>query len=75
MKAQPKREANRPERLRRSIGAVFFAIALVLTGWLLLGILDVVPLVLQLPGESTVRSLAGATVLFLMIAAWGYWEH
>ncbi|NBS56179.1 MAG: hypothetical protein EBS65_03800 [Betaproteobacteria bacterium] len=60
--------------MRRSIGAVSFAVALIFIAWLLLGILDVVPLVLQLPGESTVRSHAGAAVLLLMIAAWGYWE-
>ena len=57
------------------MGAVSFAVALALIAWLLLGILDVVPLVLQLPGESTVRSHAGAAVLLLMIAAWGYWEN
>jgi hypothetical protein len=65
---------KRPGKLRRSIGAASFTVALALTAWLLLGILDVVPLVLQLPGESTVRSHAGAAVLLLMVAAWGYWE-
>ena len=74
MKAQPERAANRREGLRRSMGAICLAVALVLTGWLLLGILDVVPLVLQLPGESAVRSHAGAAVLLFMIATWGYWE-
>lgn len=63
-----------PIRLRRSLGAVVFAVALLLTGWLLLGILNVVPLVLHLPGESTIRSHAGAAVLLLIIAAWCYWE-
>lgn len=75
LKALSDKAVKRREKLRRSIGAVSFAIALVLSGWLLLGILDVVPLVLQLPGESTVRSHAGAAVLLLMIAAWGYWEN
>ena len=75
MKAQSAKAAKRPETLRRLIGAVSFAVALVLSGWLLLGIMDVVPLVLQLPGESTVRTHAGAAVLLLIIAAWGYWEN
>ena len=75
LKAQSAKAAKRPETLRRLIGAVSFAVALVLSGWLLLGIMDVVPLVLQLPGESTVRTHAGAAVLLLMIAAWGYWEN
>ena len=56
------------------MGAISFAIALALAGWLLLGMMDVVPLVLKFPGESTVRSHAGASVLLLMLAAWGYWE-
>lgn len=63
-----------PKTLRRSIGAGFFALALLSTGWLLLGILDVVSLSLRLPGESLVRSHAGAAVLCFLIAAWGYWE-
>ena len=74
MKARPESGANRPRRLRRLTGAISFAIALALAGWLLLGMLDVVPLVLKFPGESTVRSHAGASVLLLMLAAWGYWE-
>ena len=75
LKAQSEGAAKRPETLRRFIGAISFAVAMVLTSWLLLGILHVVPLVLQLPGESTVRSHAGAAVLLLLIAAWGYWEN
>jgi len=75
LNTQPKRATNRPGKLRRSIGAVSFAVALIFIAWLLLGILDVVPLVLQLPGESTVRSHAGAAVLLLMIAAWCFWEN
>ena len=74
LKAQPQEGAGRPQGLRRSIGAVSFGVALAFTGWLLLGILDAVPLALQFPGESTVRSHAGAAVLSFMIAAWGYWE-
>ena len=63
-----------PSRMRRALGAVCLAVALLLTGWLLLGILNVVPLVLHLPGASTIRSHAGAAVLLLMIAAGCYWE-
>lgn len=75
LKTPSKRTANRPERLRRSIAAGCFVVGLLLSGWLLLAMLDMVPLALPLPGESPVRSHAGATVLFFMIAAWGYWEN
>ena len=74
LKAQSGKLAKRPKALRRFVGAISFAVAMVFTAWLLLGILNVVPLLLQLPGESTVRSHAGAAVLLLMVAAWGFWE-
>jgi len=43
-------------------------------GWLALGLFEAVPLILQFPGESAVRSHAGAAVLLLMVAAWAFWE-
>jgi len=75
LKVQSERAASRSQKLRRALGVTCFAVAMVFAGWLLLGILDVVPLLLQLPGESTVRSHAGAAVLLLMIAAWCFWEN
>ncbi len=60
--------------LRRAIGAGSFALALAFIAWLSLGILEVVPLVMQLPGESAARTHAGAAVACLMVAAWGYWN-
>ena len=63
-----------PLGLRRSIGAGSFALALAFIAWLLLGIADVVPLVLQLPGESTLRTHATAAVACLMVAAWAFWD-
>ena len=61
-------------KLRRNIGAASFALALAFIAWLLLGMLDVVPLVLLLPGESTLRTHATAAVACLMVAAWGFWD-
>ncbi len=61
-------------KMRRTIGAGSFALALASIGWLLLGLFDVVPLVLQLPGESTLRTHATAAVACLMVAAWGFWD-
>ena len=61
-------------KLRQSMGAISFALALAFIGWLLLGMFDVVPLVLQLPGESTLRTHATAAVACLMVAAWAFWD-
>lgn len=61
-------------KLRRTIGAGSFALALASVSWLLLGMFNWVPLVLQLPGESLLRTHATAAVACLMVAAWGFWD-
>lgn len=61
-------------RFRRKIGMMCFVLALVFIAWLPLGVLEFVPFLLQLPGESGVRSHAGAAVACLLGAAWGFWE-
>ena len=64
-----------PSRTRRLTFARFaLSIALMFVVWLPLGILDVVPFVLSLPGESSLRVHTAAAVLCLMIAAWAFWE-
>lgn len=50
------------------VGAALFAV------WLPLGILDYVPFVFEIPGETMLRSHAGLAVGALMVAAWGFWE-
>jgi hypothetical protein len=61
-------------KLQRVMGGCAFALALVFTVWLPLGIFNVVPFVLELPGESSLRVHAAAAVGCLMIAAWGFWD-
>jgi hypothetical protein len=75
LKTKSNSVTSRPRKLRRAIGSGFFVAALMFTAWLPLGILDVVPFVMHLPGESMVRSHAGAAVLSFMLAAWGFWEN
>jgi len=61
-------------KFRRLTGAGAFALALVFIGWFLLGMFQVVPLALQLPGESALRTHATAAVACLLVAAWGFWD-
>jgi hypothetical protein len=55
------------------VGALAFALAMIFILWLPLGILEIVPFVFALPGESELRSHAGIAVSLLLIAAWGFW--
>lgn len=64
---------NNFKSLRVKIGTVAAVAAAIFILWLPLGILDVIPFVLTIPGESALRSHAGLAVGSLMIAAWGYW--
>ena len=65
--------AKRSVKLQRMIGTAAFLLALMFIVWLPLGILHVVPLVLELPGESSLRVHAAAAVGCLVVAAWGFW--
>jgi hypothetical protein len=60
---------------RRKIAVMALALALIFIAWLPLGIFDVVPFLLQLPGEPSFRVHAGAAVGCLLVAAWGFWER
>jgi len=57
------------------VGKSAFALAIMFVGWLPLGTLQMIPFVLQLPGESSLRVHAAAAVACLMVAAWGFWER
>ena len=66
--------SNKRGNTRRAIGVLFLVIAALQILWLPLGIIEVLPFVLQFPGESPLRSHAGATVASLGIAAWAWWD-
>ncbi len=51
-----------------------FMLAVLFILWLPLGILEIVPFIFALPGESELRSHAGIAVSLLLLAAWGFWE-
>lgn len=66
---------RRGQRVQRVIGSVALLMAVIWMLWLLLGMLEMVPLVLQFPGESRLRTHGAAAVFSLLVAAWGFWEH
>jgi len=66
--------SNKRGTARRVIGVLFLVFAVLQIVWLPLGILEVLPFVLQFPGESPLRSHAGTTVACLGVAAWAWWD-
>lgn len=60
--------------IRRTIGRVAFVLAIGFIVWLPAGLLGIVPFVLSLPNESSLRVHAAAAVACLLIAAWAYWN-
>lgn len=60
--------------IRRTIGRVAFVLAIGFIVWLPAGLLQIVPFVLSLPGESSLRVHAAAAVACLLVAAWAYWN-
>ena len=61
--------------LKKNIGKISIALAFIAAVWLLLGMLNVVPLVFKLPNETYVRSHASLAVICLLIASWAFWNE
>ena len=53
--------------------ALFFALLAVI--WLLLGMVNVVPFLIELPQETTIRAHASIAVIFLLIGSWAFWNE
>jgi|TARA_B110000967_G_C18668795_1_gene451952 hypothetical protein len=60
--------------LRKNFGklAIFFAVLSII--WLALGLFNIVPLILMIPGESLIRSHATLPVICLLLASWAFWN-
>jgi hypothetical protein len=43
--------------------------------WLLLGMANIVPFLIVLPQETSIRAHASFAVLFLLIASWAFWNE
>lgn len=67
--------AERGHQVRRLIGVAALSAAAICIVWLPLGLIDVMPFLFEIPGESRLRTHAAAAVLSLLVAAWGFWEH
>tara|TARA_B110000240_G_C13102461_1_gene284850 strand:- start:260 stop:448 length:189 start_codon:yes stop_codon:yes gene_type:complete len=61
--------------MRRNIGKVALFLSLVSVIWLLLGMFNIVPLLIELPQETSIRAHASLAVIFLLVASWAFWNE
>ena len=61
--------------MRRKIGKVALFLSLISVIWLLLGMFNMVPLLIELPQETSIRAHASLAVILLLVASWAFWNE
>ena len=56
------------------IGKAALFLASLAVIWLLLGMVNIVPFLIELPQETTIRAHASIAVVFLLIGSWAFWN-
>ena len=61
--------------MKRQIGKLALVLGIVALIWLLLGMINVVPFLIELPQETSIRAHASLAVIFLLIGSWAFWNE
>ena len=61
--------------MKRKIGIAALVLGSLALVWLILGMINVVPLLIELPQETSIRAHASLTVIFLLIGSWAFWNE
>jgi len=61
--------------VKRKIGKVAIFLAILAVIWLLLGMIDIVPFLIELPQETSIRAHASLAVILLLVASWAFWNE
>tara|TARA_B110000014_G_C19678251_1_gene355824 strand:- start:380 stop:568 length:189 start_codon:yes stop_codon:yes gene_type:complete len=61
--------------MKRKIGKVALFLATLAVIWLLLGMFKIVPFLIELPEETSIRAHASVAVILLLIASWAFWNE
>ena len=61
--------------MKRKIGKVSLFLASLAVIWLLLGMVNIVPFLIELPQETTIRAHASVAVVLLLIGSWAFWNE
>ena len=61
--------------MKRIIGKVALFLSALAVIWLLLGMADIVPFLIELPQETSIRAHASLAVIFLLIGSAAFWNE
>ena len=61
--------------MNRKIGKAALGLGLLSVIWLILGMINVVPFLIELPQETSIRAHASLAVIFLLIGSWAFWNE
>ena len=61
--------------MKRKIGKVALFLSSLAVILLLLGMVNIVPFLIEIPQESSIRAHASIAVIFLLIASWAFWNE
>ena len=61
--------------MKRKIGIVALSLSFLAVLWLLLGMANLVPLLIELPNETNIRAHASLAVIFLLIGSAAFWNE
>ena len=61
--------------MKIKIGKAALFLAFLAIIWLLLGMVNIVPFLIEIPQESSIRAHASIAVIFLLIASWAFWNE
>ena len=61
--------------MRKKIGVIALSLAAFAIVWLLLGMANIVPFLIELPQETSTRAHASLAVVLLLIGSWAFWNE
>ena len=61
--------------MRKKIGVLALSLASLAVVWLLLGMANIVPFLIVLPQETSIRAHASFAVFLLLVSSWAFWNE
>jgi len=61
--------------MRKKIGVIALSLAALAVVWLLLGMSNIIPFLIELPQETSKRAHASLAVILLLIGSWAFWNE